>query len=621
MLGLLRMRSWASACRAGAAARRSQARAGTASLREIATVCVLVLGCLTQVFFLTAILPQVLPRLGVPAGSMLEVGGLVLLADGLGHGARDDGGAPGGRRVRRSAGGAVAARRARRSSSPRSSLATSVWTFVALRFAQVLCIAPIFPLAVAAHRASRLGRGDRLPELGADRRVVRRPGLRDHAAGVCAAELGGARARRRRARPRAGGGVARERARLGERAGVIARSDRVRLSEVKIEQRRQALRRGLGGAGRVDLDPPGRALHAARAVGLRQDHAAADAGGLRHARHRAASSSTTSRSIASRPGSGTSGWSSSSTRSGPIMSVFENVAFGLRARGEPAAAIAPKVAAALEQVGLEGSTRGARPQLSGGQQQRVALARALVVAPRLLLLDEPLSALDAVLRAQMRLELARLHREVGITTIYVTHDQAEALALSTRIAVLSAGRGGAGGPPGGDLLEAQEPLRRGVRRRGQSRPRAGGRAARGGRGRGGGGRGARARGLGRASRGRSARRRSCVCGPRRSWWRRRRWRPAAFPAPCSARSSRARASSTKWTSRAGRSASRRSPPHSRSRTLKPGDHVKVAGLAGDLGAASGRAARGGDASGEGRGPRIRCYRVYPIVFYPTRSQR
>ena len=123
----------------------------------------------------------------------------------------------------------------------------------------------------------------------------------------------------------------------------------------------------------------------------------------------------------------------------PHMSVFENVAFGLRARGEPAGAIARKVGAALDQVGLEGVDARRPSQLSGGQPQRVALARALVVAPRLLLLDEPLSTLDAVLRGQMRLELARLHREVGITTIYVTHDQAEALALSTRIAVLSRG--------------------------------------------------------------------------------------------------------------------------------------------------------------------------------------
>jgi ABC-type Fe3+/spermidine/putrescine transport system ATPase subunit len=115
------------------------------------------------------------------------------------------------------------------------------------------------------------------------------------------------------------------------------------------------------------------------------------------------------------------------------------VAFGLRARGESGAEIRRKVTAALAQVGLEGFEERRPSQLSGGQQQRVALARTLVVQPRLLLLDEPLANLDAVLRAQMRLELARLHRDVGITTIYVTHDQAEALALSTRIAVLAGG--------------------------------------------------------------------------------------------------------------------------------------------------------------------------------------
>ncbi|HEV8439010.1 MAG TPA: ABC transporter ATP-binding protein [Methylomirabilota bacterium] len=124
----------------------------------------------------------------------------------------------------------------------------------------------------------------------------------------------------------------------------------------------------------------------------------------------------------------------------PHMSVFENVAFGLRARRMAGEEITRKVKTALAQVGLEGF-EGRRPsELSGGQQQRVALARTLVVQPRLLLLDEPLSNLDAVLRAQMRLELSRIHRDVGITTVYVTHDQAEALALSTRIAVVSGGR-------------------------------------------------------------------------------------------------------------------------------------------------------------------------------------
>jgi ABC-type Fe3+/spermidine/putrescine transport system ATPase subunit len=124
----------------------------------------------------------------------------------------------------------------------------------------------------------------------------------------------------------------------------------------------------------------------------------------------------------------------------PHLSVFENVAFGLRERGLRGRPLRAKVAAALDRVGLVGF-EGRRPsRLSVAQQQRVALARTLIVEPRLLLLDEPLSNLDAVLRAQMRLELGRLHREVGITTVYATHDQAEALALSTRIAVLGEGR-------------------------------------------------------------------------------------------------------------------------------------------------------------------------------------
>src|SRR5574341_1955337 len=123
----------------------------------------------------------------------------------------------------------------------------------------------------------------------------------------------------------------------------------------------------------------------------------------------------------------------------PHMTVFENVAFGLRERGVPRAEIGARVAEALCMVNLEG-LEGRRPsQLSGGQQQRVALARTLVIQPRVLLLDEPLSNLDARLRAQMRLELLKLQRDLGITTVYVTHDQEEALALSTRIAVMSAG--------------------------------------------------------------------------------------------------------------------------------------------------------------------------------------
>lgn len=124
----------------------------------------------------------------------------------------------------------------------------------------------------------------------------------------------------------------------------------------------------------------------------------------------------------------------------PHLSVFENVVFGLRQRRVPRAEAALRVRQALARVDLTGLEQRRPAQLSGGQQQRVALARTLVVEPRALLLDEPLSSLDARLRLQMRHELARLQRDLGITTIYVTHDQEEALAMSTRIAVLERGQ-------------------------------------------------------------------------------------------------------------------------------------------------------------------------------------
>lgn len=123
----------------------------------------------------------------------------------------------------------------------------------------------------------------------------------------------------------------------------------------------------------------------------------------------------------------------------PHMTVFENIAFGLKERRVRKPIIQEKVHAALEMVSLEGLEKRRPSQLSGGQQQRVALARTLVIEPRLLLLDEPLSNLDAKLRIQMRDELLRIQRELGITTVYVTHDQEEALAISTRIAVMSQG--------------------------------------------------------------------------------------------------------------------------------------------------------------------------------------
>jgi iron(III) transport system ATP-binding protein len=123
----------------------------------------------------------------------------------------------------------------------------------------------------------------------------------------------------------------------------------------------------------------------------------------------------------------------------PHLSVFENVAFGLRAHKRPKDEIAERVAAALDLVNMREFHSRPVPQLSGGQQQRVALARALAVQPAILLLDEPLSNLDAQLRRTTRSELKRLQRRLGITTIYVTHDQEEALALSDRILVMQQG--------------------------------------------------------------------------------------------------------------------------------------------------------------------------------------
>lgn len=124
----------------------------------------------------------------------------------------------------------------------------------------------------------------------------------------------------------------------------------------------------------------------------------------------------------------------------PHLTVAQNVAFPLRVRRLDRAETHRRVRAALARVGLEGLEGRPVTRLSGGQQQRVALARALVYDPSLLLFDEPLSNLDARLRERMRLELKRVQREVGVTSIYVTHDQAEALALSDRIAILQAGR-------------------------------------------------------------------------------------------------------------------------------------------------------------------------------------
>jgi iron(III) transport system ATP-binding protein len=125
----------------------------------------------------------------------------------------------------------------------------------------------------------------------------------------------------------------------------------------------------------------------------------------------------------------------------PHMTVFENAAFPLQVRGTLSRqAIAERVAKVLQVVALDELGKREATKLSGGQQQRLALARAIVMEPELLLLDEPLSNLDAKLRERMRFELKRLQRELGVTTIYVTHDQAEALALSHEVAVMNEGR-------------------------------------------------------------------------------------------------------------------------------------------------------------------------------------
>jgi spermidine/putrescine ABC transporter ATP-binding subunit len=124
----------------------------------------------------------------------------------------------------------------------------------------------------------------------------------------------------------------------------------------------------------------------------------------------------------------------------PHMSVADNIGFPLKMRNQPKAEIAAKVAAALDLVRLAGLAERRPRQLSGGQQQRVALARALVFAPGLLLMDEPLGALDKKLREEMQFELKRLHGTLGVTIVYVTHDQEEALTMSDRIALMNGGR-------------------------------------------------------------------------------------------------------------------------------------------------------------------------------------
>jgi putative spermidine/putrescine transport system ATP-binding protein len=131
----------------------------------------------------------------------------------------------------------------------------------------------------------------------------------------------------------------------------------------------------------------------------------------------------------------------------PHLTVLDNVAFGLKLRGKTTRERRQQAADMLDLVGLSEHKQKYAGQLSGGQQQRVALARALAIQPRVLLLDEPLSALDAKIRDELRNEIRRIQRELHITTIYVTHDQEEALSLSDRIVVMNSGRVEQIGPP------------------------------------------------------------------------------------------------------------------------------------------------------------------------------
>jgi iron(III) transport system ATP-binding protein len=124
----------------------------------------------------------------------------------------------------------------------------------------------------------------------------------------------------------------------------------------------------------------------------------------------------------------------------PHMSVYDNIAYGLRARRLPNAEIEQRVREAARLMELEGQERKAPPQLSGGQQQRVALARALVIRPKVLLFDEPLSNLDAQLRVRMRGEIRAVQRRLGITSLYVTHDQEEAFSIADEVAIMYGGR-------------------------------------------------------------------------------------------------------------------------------------------------------------------------------------
>ncbi len=144
----------------------------------------------------------------------------------------------------------------------------------------------------------------------------------------------------------------------------------------------------------------------------------------------------------------------------PHMTVRKNIGFGLRMAGRPRDEVARKVEAASNVLNLSAYLDRKPGELSGGQRQRVAIGRAIVREPKAFLFDEPLSNLDAALRVQMRLEIARLQKNLATTTVYVTHDQVEAMTLADRIVVLNGGRGRAGGFTPRALREARQSLRR-----------------------------------------------------------------------------------------------------------------------------------------------------------------
>jgi ABC-type Fe3+/spermidine/putrescine transport system ATPase subunit len=131
----------------------------------------------------------------------------------------------------------------------------------------------------------------------------------------------------------------------------------------------------------------------------------------------------------------------------PHLTVAENMAYGLKARGTPAAEVSGRISRMLDVVQMGAFASRYPMQLSGGQKQRVALARAMVVEPSIILFDEPMSALDQKLKLELRAEIRRLHRELGFTAVFVTHDQTEAMTLSDRVVIMNQGRIEQSGPP------------------------------------------------------------------------------------------------------------------------------------------------------------------------------